>query len=765
MSRSPRPRRAHIAQMLSLGGRHSLRASIKLQAKQREQEKRREAYKRELHEAVRNLPTLPAALAAPAAPAASTSRTVRAVVTSHTASTVHAAGTSTTAPAAPVATHATTALVVYTPPKHGVHVTTTSSAPPAASTVHALGTSTTAPAARVATTTATPTAPATRVPSATPTTPSPAVSLAHDATTPIPTCDDHGSCHGIAINYTDDENAYLAALASCTSALSINLTNLYYALHKPQYSDAFDFMTLILVGGRSLHSIEVLASLLEGNMKVALPYFAIKELCATAGPVTNESTVKYKHILKILDICLAWHEIKGAHDSDMGTVIRKLRQDIALQWCKEVYITQQEISALREMSREAADIELLYDAIPPTLFYSCARCHECEEEDQKWAMFVLRLLSADEVNIRDLHENLRNGESASRPTSFLLGNVQAACLLLKLRRLADGEWHTTYVDACMSHLKTLTSYDHGPLVESLRALEFLNKHDTSHSNREARNAKIGHMIGVANTIQSIQLAQDNIPLKKGLYTLVSGSDTNLHKAFENSMHKKQSSLPRFFAREAIDRLRSNLLFGSLQPKEQMQMVKAFDSHFPNMDESTMFAVGDTWLELAGVASSAAFGTASLTEADFPPLAPIVNRLLPRRTDRRPATKRPSGLDETPEAAMPSESSKPSAPHDEATRLVLAACGNASGLDKPPRGAYLRVAPSRDDDCMRELHSCIQSDLAFKKHFLDERHQERTIAEYLTDKVNTMRATTTHFGRRRVSHVSRPPYAMSPWTAV
>jgi hypothetical protein len=271
------------------------------------------------------------------------------------------------------------------------------------------------------------------------------------------------------------------------------------------------------------------------------------------------------------------------------------------------------------------------------------------------------------------------------------------------------------------------------------------------------------MIDVARSIGSLQNTPEGDGRLKCIYKLVSGSEVNLNKAFHEAELKKQIKLPYFFAEGALRTLMGSSV-SSLQPNERMKIMKALDSRFPNMDETTMLSVGETWLELAGAASSAAFGTVGLTEGDFPPLAPIINHRLPRRKERRLATKFPSGSDEALEAAMPSESSKPSAPHDAATRLVLAACGNASGLDKPPRGAYLRVAPNCDDDCMRELHSCIQSDLAFKKHFLDERHQERTIAEYLTDKVNTMR-TTTHFGRRRIAHVSRPPYAMSPWTAV
>jgi hypothetical protein len=163
-----------------------------------------------------------------------------------------------------------------------------------------------------------------------------------------------------------------------------------------------------------------------------------------------------------------------------------------------------------------------------------------------------------------------------------------------------------------------------------------------------------------------------------------------------------------------------------------------------MDESTMFAVGDTWLDLAAKGVSL-FG---VTRA--------------KQKDKRPPSKRPSGSDETPESAAPSKVTV-----DARIRLVLDAC-DVNGIEKPPRGAYLRVAQNCTDDRLRDLLiECINKDRSFtEKTFFDQAKGE-TIATYLIERINTMRtaSTTTHFGRRRVSHATRPPYAMSPWTAV
>jgi hypothetical protein len=499
-------------------------------------------------------------------------------------------------------------------------------------------------------------------------------------------------------------------------------------------------------------------------MKVALPYFAIKEFIAAPNAATSENAnIKRKHVLKILDLCLAWHH---RNNPKIPTdAMASLRKTIARQWYNDgSNITTEEVSKLQALALSPSDGDV-HEAIPPTAFREVLRFHDdVSQKDREWTEFVLRLLSADEADVRHLQTNL----TAARDPRMLLGNVQAACLLMRSRRLQDGDC-TTYVDACLSHLSTLSSYDHGPLVEALRALKFLNKQTTTNTQR---GAHIAHMIRVSEGIRTVNEARGSAGgtpgSKEATYELVSGSATDLTHALQTEEHDKQKRLPCFFATEVLATLQKSPFVSSLAPKEQMRITRAFDARFPNMAEATMLAVGERWLELAGVASSAAFVTVGLTEEDFPPLAPIINHRLPKQKNKRPPTKFPSGFDETPEAAVARVPSKPSAPHDEATQRVLAACGSANGLDKPPRGAYLRVAPSCDDEDAARLRSCIQSDLAFKKtfSFYDERQNDRAIADYLIEKIDTIRAASkAHFGRRRVARVSRPPYAMSPWTAV
>jgi hypothetical protein len=742
MSRSPRARRAHIAQMLSLGGMHSLRASIKLQAKQREQEKRHEAYKRELHEAVLNLPTLPAAPVVPAS---------HATVASHAAH---------TAPVVPVATPALPVkLGASAVPKGAAH------APPVAmpaTPAHA------APAAPIPPPVATSAHDAHAVPMGAPMTSSSdgpdgpeadtaggagtsggagseggADTEAGDAgdgvasTTQITAakCNVDGSCHEIVTQYEEDK--YLAALVSCTSALSVNLQHIESALYKNDHALAFSLMATILVGPvvdpHSSHSSRaVLASLLEGNVKAALPYFAIKELFAASMEMSHYGNVQYKHILKILDMCLAWHQRETLCGHRMDTVITKLRKEIALKWCTTYELIEQKyISALRELSLEAADIDKLHDAIPPTLFYECVTFYRCDPEDQKWTRFVLRLLSADEADVDDLYTDL----ASCTDTRMLLGNIQAACLLLRSRRLEDGEWHTTYVDACLSHLSTLRGDDHGPLVEALRALEFLNKQTT---NNKQRSAHITHMIRVSEGIRTVNEARGSAGATPGsktaTYELVSGSATDLAHALQTEEHDKQKRLPCFFAAEVLATLQKSTFVSSLAPKEQMRITRAFDARFPNMAEATMLALGETWLELAA-RSAPAFGTPFEHE-----------RLEHLEKSKRRGRQPPSGK--------------------HPALLVLSACAGEV-IDKPPRGAYLKLAQlahryTVSEQQFIQLIACIENDPAFQRTFLDDERRERNIADYLAGKIEALRPPTNNkipeFGHARA-------YAMSPSTAV
>ena len=747
MSRSPRPRRAHIAQMLALGGRHSLHTSIKVQAKQREREKRHEAYKQELHEAVRNLPTLPAAPAETASHAViPTSPTVHAAFASHATHTAH------TPP-------------VTTPAK------TSSSAPPVASTVHAAGASPAAPILPVATSApmgapaplppvATPTTPAattvatgTDLAASTPVsvssaTPTPAVSSATPTTTPVPAgpCDAHGYCHGIVTNYNED--AYIHALASCRSALAANLQAIDHHLVQGKDSLAFSLMATILVGAPT-HSAPtqassaVLASLLEGKMKVALPYFAIKDLFAASSSMSDGS-IKHKHVLKILDICLAWHHKENKFDR---TAIANLRREIATEWYDgRNIITVDEVSALRELAQptRAADT---CEHIPPKEFATVLQfSDDVTQDDRDWTIFALELLSADEVDIGKLLTDLRS--STRRPSGMphLLGNVQAAGLLLNSRRIENPNWLETYLTECLLHLHTINSFDHETLSGALTAL----KEFSGSSKDQTRKKYIGHMAMVVETIRKIR-TEPSI-YKRDISRLVSGDEKIAQIAkynFPENQHQKD--LPRLFATEVLLVVKTSDAFKKLAHEDRMQIMKAFDAHFPNMDESTMFAVGDTWLDLAAKGVSS-FGV--------PLGVPLEHFKRAKQKDKKPSSKRPSGLDETPESAAPSKVTV-----DARLQLVLDAC-NATGLDKPPRGAYLRVAPNCDDVDATRLRTCIENDLAFKKHFLDEHQNDRAIAGYLIQRIDTIRAESkAHFGRCRVARVSRPPYAMSPWTAV
>jgi hypothetical protein len=566
----------------------------------------------------------------------------------------------------------------------------------------------------------------TPVSSATPTTPAPILTT---------TCDDSGSCHRIVTNYTEDESTYLELLQSCASALSVNLQNIYTAITTGDHSGAFIRMATILVGPRaSSHSSrEVLIHLLEGKMHVALPYFAIKQLFAASNSMLDTTDIKSKHVLKILDLCLAWHHKQNKFDLD---AIKLIRKGIAVRWGRT--ISEQDIFELKELSHRASSSELyeLCEKIPPTHLYEVVQFVSCKQEDQDWARFVLRILSADEVDIGDLRTNL-----ASRTdTRTLLGNVQAAGLLLKSRRrIENPDWLETYVTACLSQLHTISIYDHEPLLEALEALKDFGKGTT-------RKTYIGHMIMVVNGIHTIRTESKII--KKNLSKLVSGNiqvSKIATEKFPENQHQKD--LPRLFATEVLSTVKSSDVFNALQAKEQRQIMKAFDAHFPNMDEATMMAVGDDWLDIAGMGMSSFGGT----------YAEIA-----RAAAKKGAAKGGSA----PVNPDTDEPSKPSAPHDEATQRVLAACGSANGLDKPPRGAYLRVAPSCNDTDATQLRSCIESDLAFKKTIFDERQNDRAIAGYLIERIGTIRAASkAHFGRRRVARVPRPPYAMSPWTAV
>jgi hypothetical protein len=504
-------------------------------------------------------------------------------------------------------------------------------------------------------------------------------------------------------------------------------------------------MATILVGAptHSSHSSRaVLANILEGNMEVALPYFAIKSLFAASSSMSDGS-IKHKHVLKILDICLAWH-----HKQAAAGPIASLRRDIAIEWYKDgKKITANEVSALRDLAqpKRAADT---CEHIPPKEFATVLQFHDSvTQDDEDWIIFALELLSADDVDILKLHKDLRSSTRRSSGMPHLLGNVQAAGLLLNSRRIENPSWLETYVTECLLHLHAINSYDHEPLLGALTALK-----EFSESSKDQTPKKyIGHMTMVVVTIRKIRtVTRVN---KKDISRLVSGHEqiskiaSKIAKGFPENQHQKD--LPRLFATEVLSTVKSSGAFNTLQPNDQMQIMKAFDAHFPNMDESTLLAVGDTWLDLAPKGASF-FGT------------PLVHVTRAKHTGKRPPSNRPSGLDVTPESAAPSKVTV-----DARLQLVLDAC-NATGLDKPPRGAYLRVAQNCTDDRLRDvLIECINKDRSFAEKTFFGQAKGKTIATYLIERINTMRtaSTTTPFGRRRVAHTIRSPYAMSPWTAV
>ena len=580
-----------------------------------------------------------------------------------------------------------------------------------------------------------------------------------DATTPAT-----GACdaHAITTN-TDDADAYSTAIRSCS-----NLMQMHEALKKGELHVAFEFMARIL-GSSDSHSPtsrDILIKLLQGGMKTALPFFAIKEIFDACKAASGETaTVKIKHILKILDLSLAWHQRENASGHD---AITKLRKAIAQQWYKGGgIITPQDVSALRDLARQTAGGDV-YEAIPPTEFSSCLKFHgDVPEEDKEWTQFVLHLLCTDDSPdlLRDVMSKLNANLNSSADTKALLGNVQAAWLLLKSHRVADqAQWngaYGAYIAAFPSKLSSLERYDQEPLLQALAILKHIDSLLTSKAGKSDDHKTrqyIDHMEELSKRIQATTTdrARTATENKRDIVMLVSGSELGLAHAFTENEH--QRNLPLFFATEVLRVLKTIGHSPPPDPVERMHILKAFDARFPNMDEATILEVGRIWLNLLDTSVSA-FGAPD-SGTDTQPLVHLKKGGGKMNNKRQPST-----------ATLNAMSSAPSPVPDGLTiQRVLDAC-NRDALAKPPRGAYLTLAQHCSSDDARKLLACVTNDQALTKTIFDESGIERTVADLLIQHIEKIQATEHAkgalgaFGRTRRTHSGRSMYAMSPWTAV